>query len=94
MDRTSCRSFVANQLRVTMTAAAYLLFQGVRWGLKETTLGRAQVSRLRIVLIKAGARVTQSARRIVFHLPKSYAFKDEWLLAARALGAAYPSAAT
>ena len=93
IDRTSCCRFVANQFRVTLTAAAYLLFQEMRWQLRKTKLGSAQVSRLRIVLIKAAARVKQSVRRIVIHLPDTYAFKAEWLVAARALGATLPSAA-
>ncbi len=92
-DRTNCSRFVAIQLRVTRTAAAYLLFQEMRWRLRKTKLGSAQVSRLRIVLIKAAARVKQSVRRIVIHLPDTYAFKAEWLVAARALGAVLPSAA-
>lgn len=94
IDRTSCMSFVANQLRVTMTAAAYLLYQELRWRLRKTSLGRAQVGRLRTVLIKAAARVAESVRRIVFHLPAGYAFHAEWLTAARAFGARTPQPAT
>ena len=90
IDRTSCNRFVANQLRVTLTAAAYLLFQELRFKLRKTMLGRAQVSRLRTVLINVAARVAQSVRRIVFHLPARYAFTQEWIRAARALGATVP----
>ena len=94
IDRTSCMNFVANQVRVTMTAAAYLLFQELRWQLRKTTLGRTQVSRLRVMLIKVAARVTESVRRLVFHLPTAYAFKDEFLSAALAMGAVEPISAT
>ena len=94
IDRTSCTSFVANQFRVTMTAAAYLLYQELRWQLRDTALGRAQVKRLRTVLIKAAARVAESVRRIVFHLPAGYAFEAEWKTAARALGGRTPRPAT
>jgi len=90
IDRTSCTSFVANQVRVVMTAAAYLLFQELRWKLRKTKLVRAQVSRLRTTLIKVSARVTESVRRIIFHLPTSYAFERLWRRAAHALGASRP----
>lgn len=90
IDRTSCSSFVANQVRVVMTTAAYLLFQELRWQLRKTKLKRAQVGRLRTTLLKVSARVTESVRRIVFHLPTSYAFEKLWRHAARALGASAP----
>lgn len=90
IDRTSCTSFVANQVRVVMTAAAYMLFQELRWQLRKTKLKRAQVGRLRVTLLKVSARVTESVRRIVFHLPTSYAFKTLWRRAAHALGASRP----
>ena len=94
IDRTSCTNFVANQLRVTMTAEAYLLYQELRWQLRDTAHGRAQVKRLRTVLIKAAARVAESVRRIVFHLPAGYALEAEWKTAARALGGRTPRPAT
>jgi hypothetical protein len=87
VDRTSCTSFVANQVRVVMTAAAYCLFQELRWRLRRTKLGHAQVGRLRTVLLKVSARVVESVRRIVFHLPTGYGFQELWSRAARALGA-------
>lgn len=77
MDRMSCSSFLANQFRALMTTAAFALFQEIRRS--ATTLARATVSRLRIELIKLAARVTSSARRIVFSLPRHCAFKSEWL---------------
>jgi hypothetical protein len=87
IDRTSCSSFLANQFRVLMTAAAYMLFQELRWQLRNTDLRRAQVRRIREMLIKIAARVTESARRIVFHLPTCCPFARPWRQAARALGA-------
>lgn len=80
MARMSCTSFLANQFRVLMTTAAFALFQEIRRC--ATTLARATVSRLRIELIKLAARVTSSARRIVFSLPRHCAFKTEWLTVA------------
>lgn len=85
MDRTSCSSFLANQFRVLMTVAAFALFQEIRR--RATQLARATVSRLRLELIKLAARVTSSARRIVFSLPRHCAFKTEWLALAHPLTA-------
>ncbi len=83
MDRTSCTSFLANQFRVLMTTAAFALFQEIRR--RSTQLARATVSRLRLELIKLAARVTSSARRIVFHLPRHFAYRADWLAVASPL---------
>ena len=80
MDRLSCSAFLANQFRALLTTAAFALFQEIRRS--ATTLARATVSRLRIELIKLATRVTSSARRIVFSLPRHCAFKAEWLAVA------------
>lgn len=83
MDRTSCSSFLANQFRVLLATAAFALFQEIRR--RATQLARATVSRLRIELIKLAARVTSSARRIVFSLPRHSAYQAEWLALATPL---------
>jgi len=87
IDRTSCTRFWANQLRVLLTAAAYLLMQEVRLKAAHTIWSRAQVGTLREQLIKLGTHVVVSARRIVLHLPASYPFLDAWRRTACALGA-------
>ena len=86
-DRTSCCRFLANQLRVLLTAAAYVLMQEIRTAAVRTSLARAQVSTLRERLFKLGAEVTVSVRRILLHLPSTFAFRDEWCVVAAALGA-------
>jgi len=76
-DRTSCHAFVANQFRVLLSAAAYVLIETLRReGLADTELATAQVSTLRVKLLKIGARVVRSVRRVVFHLAGGYPFKD------------------
>jgi hypothetical protein len=87
IDRTSCTSFLANQLRVLITAAAYVLMQEVRLAAKGTSCERAQVGTLRDRLIKLGAWIETSVRRIVLHLPKSTPHRCEWQRIARSLGA-------
>lgn len=88
MDRTSCSSFWANQLRVLMTAAAYVLMQEIRLRLSRSSSARAQVSTIRDRFLKLGARVIESVRRIVVHLPASFPHLQDWRRIALALGAA------
>jgi hypothetical protein len=87
IDRTSCSRFWANQLRVLLTAAAYVLLQEIRRTAARTASARAQVSTLRDRLLKIGARVVVSARRIVLHMPDTFPYADEWRRVAAALGA-------
>ena len=87
LDRNSCTAFQANQFRVTMTVAAYALLQELRTKARGTSLARAQVHTLQTHLLKLSARVTESVRRIVLHLPETFAFQPEWTIIARRLGA-------
>ena len=76
-DRTSCHDFVANQFRVLLSAAAYILMDTLRReGLADTELANAQVCTIRLKLLKIGARITCSVRRIVLHLAGGYPFKE------------------
>jgi len=87
IDRTSCTRFWANQLRVLLTAAAYVLMQELRTRAAATSCARAQVSTLRERLLKLGVWVTCSVRRIVLHLPQSSPWRSDWCRIARSLGA-------
>ena len=87
LDRTSCSRFWANQLRVLLTAAAYVLMQELRLRAARTACARAQVTTLRERLLKLGVHVVSSVRRIVLHLPTSTPFLDAWRHIALALGA-------
>jgi hypothetical protein len=88
IDRTSCSRFLANQLRGLLTAAAYVLYQELRLNAARTAFRRAQVSTLREQLLKLGASVHSSVRRIVLHLPASFPRFHDWQLIAQSLGAA------
>ena len=88
IDRTSCTSFWANQIRVLLTAAAYVLMQELRLRAAGTACARAQVAMLRERLLKLGARVLVSVRRVVVHLPASFPFLPAFRSVALALGAA------
>jgi len=87
LDRTSCSDFYANQLRVLLAAAAYAILQELRTRLRGTELARAQVQRLRLCLLRIGARIECSVRRIVVHLAASHGWQPPWTRAAVALGA-------
>jgi hypothetical protein len=72
-DRTSCHRFLANQFRLLLSSAAYLLVQALRrTALAGTELARAQVGTIRLKLFKVAARVAVTARRVMFHLTSSY----------------------
>ena len=88
IDRTSCSGFWANQFRVLLTAAAYVLMQELRLRAAHTRCARAQVGTLREQLLKLGARVLVSVRRVVVHLPASFPFLPIFQQVALALDAA------
>ena len=87
IDRTSCSKFWANQFRVLMTAAAYVLMQELRLRAARTACARAQVWTLRERLLKLGAQVKVSVRRVVIHLPVSFPFLSSFRQIALAFGA-------
>jgi hypothetical protein len=72
IDRTSCTSFWANQFRVLMTAAAYVLMQELRLRLARTPYASAQVTTLRERLLKIGVQIVVSVRRIVLQFPQAF----------------------
>lgn len=64
-DRTSCRSPIANQVRLVLHTAAYWLMLGVRDAIPKTRdLAKAEFSTLRQRLIKIAARVIETASRV------------------------------
>ena len=87
IGRTSCSCFWANQFRVLLTAAAYVLMQELRLRAAHTACARAQVTTLRERLLKLGVHVVVSVRRLVLHLPTSTPDLHAWRHIALALGA-------
>ena len=87
LDRTSCCRFWANQLRVLLTAAAYVLLQELRLRAARTACARSQVTWLRDRLLKLGTHVVRSVRRLVLHLPRATPHLDAWRRIAVELGA-------
>jgi hypothetical protein len=87
MDRTSCSRFAANQLRLLLSVAAYVLFQTLQRFARATGLGAAQVWTLRERLVKVAVWVERSVRRIVLHLPQAFPWRATWHQFAQALTA-------
>lgn len=87
LGRLSCSAFHANALRVILSAASFVLWQEVRRLASGTPLARAQTATLRANLVKLGARVTASTRRILIQLPAACPSSAVFLLIAAALGA-------
>ena len=78
-DRTSTHSFRANQLRLLMTSFAYVLVEGLRRGaLQSTCLARATVGSIRLKLLKIGAQVTTSVRRIKVSMASGCPYQREF----------------
>jgi Transposase DDE domain group 1 len=64
-DRTSCRSAVANQVRLVLHTAAYWLMLTVREAIpKQRDLAKAEFATLRLRLLKIAARVIETARTV------------------------------
>lgn len=72
-DRTSCHNWWPNQFRVLLSSLAYILMENMRRsGLQATELARAQVSMIRLKLLKVGAVIMRNMRRIRFLLSSNY----------------------
>ena len=87
MDRTSCSRFQANQLRVLLTLAAYVLLQSVQEHSVDEELQKAQMATLRDRLLLIGVQVRCSVRRVVLEFTRHHPWSDAWLACARAMGA-------
>jgi len=76
--RVSAETLRANQLRVYFAAMAYVLMHGLRrLGLKGTELERAQATTIRLRLLKIGAQIRITARKVWLSMASSYPL--QWL---------------
>jgi hypothetical protein len=86
-DRTSCHGWWANQFRVLLSAAAYVLMETIRRvGLKGTELARAQVGTIRLKLLKIGTVIIRNTRRIRLLFSSAYPYQQLFKSACVALG--------
>ncbi|MDJ0582353.1 IS1380 family transposase [Crocosphaera sp.] len=76
-DRTSTQTFQSNQLRLWIHSWAYVLINAFRQNcLKKTLLAKATVGRIRLNLLKLGARITISSRRIIIAIATACPYQD------------------
>lgn len=88
-DRTSARSMRANQLRLWLASMAYVLLAALRRiALPHTQFARATCSTIRLKLLKIGALVTTSVRRIRIAMASAHPWQPEWTLAHARLSSA------
>jgi len=83
-DRLSCHRFWPNQFRLLLHAAASVLLQAMRAALAGTELACAQINTLGLRLLKVGALIRESVRRVLLHLPSAYPWAHLWPRLARA----------
>ena len=87
-DRTSAHTMRANQLRLWFASMAYVLICALRRiGLAHTQFARASCGTIRLKLLKIGALVRTSVRRIKLAMPSAFAYQTEYRAAYAALTA-------
>jgi len=75
-DRTSASTMRANQLRLWFSSAAYVLLQALRrCGLKDTPLAEAQCDTIRLKLLKIGAQIRVTVRKVWVALAEGYPYE-------------------
>ncbi len=72
MDRLSCHRFLANQFRLLLHGVAYQMFLMLRDYLYGTPWQKLEVDTLRHRMLKIGARVQETTRRIWIHFSSAY----------------------
>jgi hypothetical protein len=86
-DRTSCHGWWANQFRLLLSSCAYGLLERLRaLGLAGTELARAQVSTIRLKLLKIGAVVLGNTRKVRLLLSSSSPYQAIFSQVVKALG--------
>jgi hypothetical protein len=75
-DRVSCRTMRANQVRLCLSTVAYVLMRALRqFGLQETEMAQAQCNTIRVKLLKIGATIHVTVRRVVLALSEGCPFQ-------------------
>ena len=79
-DRTSAEDMRANQIRLYLSSISYVLLSGMRRiGLADTPLQRAQCSTIRLKLLKIGALVRITVRKIWVSFSESCPYRDQFI---------------
>lgn len=92
-DRASCETLAGNQMRLMFSGFAYVLMEALRRiALKHTVLANAAVNTIRLRLLKIGAQVRTSVRRIHFAMASASPNQTEFEMAHLYLRRAFSSA--
>ena len=76
-DRTSTESMRGNQLRLYLSSIGYILMHDLRrLALKGTDLEQAQCTTIRVKLLKIGAQIHLSVRRVWIRMAAGYPYKE------------------
>lgn len=85
-DRTSCHQWWPNQYRLLLSSLAYVLLEHLRSGyLRGTQYAKAQMTTLRLKLLKIGAVVIRNTRSIKLLMSSSYPDQELYLRIAKKL---------
>ena len=85
-DRTSCQTLRANQMRLWLSSVAYVIMQALReHGLAHTPLAKAQCDTIRLKLLKIGAQVRITVRRVWISLAENCPYQAIFAAASAAL---------
>jgi hypothetical protein len=76
--RTSCHGFWANQFRLILHTAACVIWRAVQDALRATCWAALQIGTLRLMVVKIGARVVETSRKIWLRLPTSCPYQTLW----------------
>ncbi len=89
-DQTSSATMQANQLRLYFSSLAYVLMNELRTRvLQDTEFAKAQCHTIRLKLLKIGAQVRVSVRRIYLSCASSYPYQQTFFQILRNLKNAY-----
>ena len=87
-DRTSAGTMRANQLRLYLSSAAYMIMHALRrLGLKDTAMAHAQCGTIRLKLLKIGARIRLTVRNVWISMSEASPYAETFELILRNLQA-------
>jgi hypothetical protein len=90
-DRTSCGKMAPNRLRLYLSSVAYIIMNELRSkALEGTPVQNAQCSTLRLKLLKIGALIKISVRRVHVSISSAYPYKDIFIRALSRIKTVYP----
>lgn len=78
-DRTSTSKMRSNQIRLYFSSIAYIILQALRrLGLAGTKMAKAQCDTIRLKLLKVGARIRITVRKVWVSFANGYPYKEIW----------------